>query len=159
MNSGINKKSFSCWKISSHFSSQLNLAALRSSYTIGLVLSANWGTNMERAVRRPISCLTSFMFWGLHILVIVRHLSELASIPWWVSMKPKSFAPSTPNVHFSGLSLMFVRLRDSKTSSRSLVCWSIGLHHDVVHVDLQIPTDKTLEDLIHELLVGCVPAS
>jgi len=31
----------------------------------------------------------------------------------------------------------------------------IGLHHDVFHVDLHTLTDKTLEDLIHQLLVGC----
>ena len=27
--------------------------------------------------------------------------------------------------------------------------------HDVVHIDLHKPIDKTLEDLVHEPLVGC----
>ena len=122
MTTGDDKKFFSFWKISSHFSSRLNLATLQSSCTIGLVLLVSRGTNLESAVRRPINCWTSFMLWGLHILATVRHLSGLASIPLWVSMKPKKISPSTLNVHFSGLSLMFVRLRALKTYSRSSMC-------------------------------------
>ena len=65
MTAGNVRKSLNYLKISSHRSSQANFLPFRSSWTIGFVLSANRGMNLERAVRRPRSCCTSLMLFGL----------------------------------------------------------------------------------------------
>ena len=84
------RNSLDCLKISSHRSSQANFLPFRSSWTIDLVLSAKWGTNLERAVSRPRSCCAFLTLFGLLMLSMAWHLSGLASIPRWVSMKPRN---------------------------------------------------------------------
>lgn len=69
---------------------------------IGLMCSANLGINRDKDVRRPTSRCTSFKFWGLLISNTALHLSELASIPRAVSMKPKNLPADTPKVHLAG---------------------------------------------------------
>ena len=139
--------------MSSPLSSQLNLAAFWSSWTIGLVFSVRRGTNLERAVRRPRSCCTSMMFFELLMLSISWHLSWLAFIPLWVSMKPINFPPSTPNVHFSGLSFILAPLRALNTSSRSFTCCSKESDFTTMS-STYTSTDYTFEDFVHEALVG-----
>ena len=53
---------------------------------------------------------------------MARHFSGLALIPRCVSMKPRNLPPSTPKVHFSGLSLMLNMRRASKAYARSTEC-------------------------------------
>jgi len=72
---------------------------------MGHVLSANFGRNLDMVVRRPINRCTSFTFVGLRISIMTLHFSGFASIPHYVSMKPNNFLPSTPNMHFLGLSM------------------------------------------------------
>jgi len=57
---------------------------------MGPVLSANFGRNLDMAVRQPIKRCTSFTFFGLRISIMALHFSGFASIPR-VSMKPKKF--------------------------------------------------------------------
>jgi len=115
----------SCFKVlkfCSHVSSQANLVDFFRSWIISLVLSANFGRKREMAVSLPTSRCTSLMFAGLLISMMVWHFSGLASIPPCVSMKPRNFPPSTPNVHFSWLSLMLYARKALKTCVRSAEC-------------------------------------
>jgi len=83
-----------------------NLSAFFNTFMIGLIFSANFGKNLDRDVSLPTTLCTSFRVVGLCIFNMVEHLSGLASIALWVSMKPKNFPPSTINTHFVGFSLM-----------------------------------------------------
>jgi len=115
----------SCFKVlkfCSQVSSQTNLADFFSSLIIGLVLSANLGRKREIAVNLPTRRCTSLTFVGLLMLIIAWHFSGLASIPRCVSMNPRNLPPSTPKVHFSGLSLMLYARRALKTSARYAEC-------------------------------------
>jgi len=115
----------SCFKVlkfCSQVSSQANLVDFFRSWIISLVLPANFGRKHEMAVSLPTSRCTFLMFTGLLISIMVWHFSGLASIPHCMSIKPRNFPPSTPNVHFSGLSLMLYVRKASKTSARSAEC-------------------------------------
>jgi len=115
----------SCFKVlkfCSHVSSKVNLVDFFRSWIIGLVLSTNFGWKREMAVSLPTSRCTSLMFAGLLMSMMVWHFSGLASIPRCVSMKPRNFPPSTPNVHFLGFSLMLYARKGLKTCVRSAKC-------------------------------------
>jgi len=103
---GVVSYCFKVLKFCSQVSSQTNLADFFSSLIIGLVLSANLGRKREMVVNLPTSRCTSLTFVGLLMSIIAWHFSGFVSIPRCVSMKPRNLPPSTPKVHFSGLSLM-----------------------------------------------------
>jgi len=124
MTDGDDKNSLSCLKTLSHVSFQLNFLVFRNICAIGLIHSANRGTNLDNVVNRLSSCCTSFRFFGLLISIMALHLSRLTSILVWVNIKPRNLPPSTSNTHFSRLRRMLVLLRASKTSYKSLMCWS-----------------------------------
>jgi len=89
---------------------------------MGRVLSANFSRNLDMAIRRPIKRCTYFIFIGLCISIMVLHYSGFASIPRSVSMTPKNFLLSTPNTHFSGLSLRLCFRSAVNTSTKSFEC-------------------------------------
>jgi len=119
---GVVRSCFKVLKFCSQVSSQANLVDFFRSWIIALVLSANFKRKHEMAVSLPTSRCTSLIFAGLLISMMVWHFSGLASIPHCVSMKPRNFPPSTPNVHFSGSSLMLYVRKALKTSVRSAEC-------------------------------------
>jgi hypothetical protein len=53
------------------------------------------------------------------MLVMVEIFSGLASMPWWLMMKPSSFPDGTPKTHLFGLSFQRYSHNDAKVSSRS----------------------------------------
>jgi len=113
---------FKALKFCSQVSSQANLVDFFRSLIIGLVLYANFGRKREMAISLPTSRCTSLMFAGLLISMMAWHFSGLAWIPRCVSIKPRNIPLSTPNVHFSGLSLMLYVRKALKTSARSAEC-------------------------------------
>ena len=119
------KKAFNWRNILSHSSIHQNLEAFHISCTMGLVFSASFGTNLESVVSRLINLWISLTFSELCILAIALQFLGFASMPRWVSIKPKNFPPSTSNAHLSGLNLMPWLWRAWKTSRRSLICCSI----------------------------------
>ena len=119
---GAARKAYNWRKISSYSGFQLIFAAFLKSWTIGLVFSANLGTNLDKVVNRPINLCIPLVFLGLRILMIALHFSGLASMLRWVSMNPKNLLPSTMNTHLSGFSHITCSLKALKTSCRSSTC-------------------------------------
>jgi len=115
---------FIATKASSHSLLHWNLFTFFNVFTIGYIFSANLGKNRDWDVSLPTRLYTSFKVAGLCVSRMVEHLSGLASIPLWVSMKPKNFPPSTPNTHFVGFNLMWNLRSRPNTSFRSVRCWS-----------------------------------
>ena len=72
MTVGDDKNSLSWLKMFSHVSFQLNFVVFRSICAIGLIRSANQGTNLDNVVSRPSNYCTSFRFFGLLISVTCR---------------------------------------------------------------------------------------
>jgi hypothetical protein len=60
--------------------------------------------NLFRAAMHPVSFCTSLMHVGAFMHVMTEIFSGLASIPWWLMMKPSSFPDGTPKTHLFGLS-------------------------------------------------------
>jgi hypothetical protein len=75
--------------------------------------------NLFKAAMHPVSFWTSLMQVGALILVMVEIISGLASMPWWLMMKPSSFPDGTPKTHLFGLSFQWYSRKDAKVSSRS----------------------------------------
>jgi len=115
---------FIATKASSHSLLHHNLSVFFSVFTIGLIFFVNFGKNRDRDVSLPTRLCTSFKVAELCVSRMAEHLSGLAFIPLWVSMKPKNFPPSTPNTHFAGFNLMLNFQSRPNTSFRSLRCWS-----------------------------------
>jgi hypothetical protein len=67
----------------------------------------------------PVSFWTSLMDMGAFMLVMAEIFSGLASMPWWLMMKPSSSPESTPKMHLFRLSFQWYSHRDAKVSSRS----------------------------------------
>jgi len=110
-------------KFFSHSSLYWNLSVFFNVFTIGLIFSVNFGKNQDRDVSLPTRLCTSFRVVGLCVSNMVEHLSGLASMGLWVSMKPKNFPP-TPNTHFAGFNLMLNFRSRPNTSFRLARCWS-----------------------------------
>jgi hypothetical protein len=62
---------------------------------------------------------TSLMHVGAFMLVMVEIFSGLASMPWWLMMKPSSLPDGTLKTHLFGLSFQRYSRKDAKVSSRS----------------------------------------
>jgi len=90
---------------------------------MGWVSSANFGKNLDIAVRQPIKRCTSLTLVGLRILNMALHFSGSASIPHCISIKPKNFLLSTLKTHFSGLSLRLYFRSAENASNRSFECY------------------------------------
>jgi len=110
------------WKTLSQSSVQDNFADFLRGWIMGWICSANFGRNMDMAVRQPIRRWTSLTLLELHISMMALHFSGLASIPRCVSMKPKNLPPSTPNTHFLGLSLRLYCRNAEYTMDKSCAC-------------------------------------
>jgi len=111
---------FRFWKTFSQSSFQENFADFLSSWIIGWICLASFGRNLDMAVRRPIRRWTSLTLLGLRILMTALHFSGLASMSRCVSMKPRNLPRSTPNKHFSGLSLrLYCRSAENMVVKRS----------------------------------------
>jgi len=67
--------------------------------------------------------LDSLMLVGLRISIIALHFSGLASMPRWVSMKPRNLPWLMPNTHLSGLRQRLYWHNAEKTTERSWACW------------------------------------
>jgi len=63
------RKFFSCWRISSHISSQLNFTALWNSYTIDLVFLTSRGKNLKSALTADLL----YFYYSLYNLIQIPH--------------------------------------------------------------------------------------
>jgi len=110
------------WKTFSQSSFQENFANFFSSWIMGWVCSASFGRNLDMAVRRPIKRWTSLTLLGLRISMMALHFSGLALMSHCVSMKPRNLPRSTPNTHFSRLSLRLYCRSAENTMDKSCAC-------------------------------------
>ena len=80
-----------------------------------------WSMNREikrlRAANRPVSCWIPFFELGAGDCKMVVSCAGLASIPLWVTIKPRNRPALTPKAHFKGFSFIPYSLR------RLNVCW------------------------------------
>lgn len=113
-----------CVNISSHCWVQRNLDVFLRSWMIGLIISVSLGMNWDNVVNFTTNFWTSFMFFGLHMSMMVWHLLGLASILPYVSMNMRNFPPLISNTHFLGFNLMLLFLKASKTFTRLVAYYS-----------------------------------
>ena len=83
----------------------------------GFKRSVNREIKRPRAASRPVSCWIPFLELGAGDCKMALSYAELASIPLWVTIKPRNRPALTPKAHFKGFSFMPYSLR------RSNVCW------------------------------------
>ena len=83
----------------------------------GFKRSVNREIKCLRAVNRSISCWIPFLGLGAGDCKMALSYAGLASIPLWVTMKPRNRPELTPKAHFKGFSFIPYSLR------RSNVCW------------------------------------
>ena len=88
--------------------------------------------NRPKAANRSVSCCTPFFELGARDSRIALSWAGLASLPLWVTMKPRNRPALTPKVHFKGLNFMLYALRRSKGSCRC-VAWS-GCSFDFTNI-------------------------
>ena len=74
--------------------------------------------NRPRVANWPVSCCTHFLELGAGDSRIALSWGGLASMPLWVTMKPRNRPALTLKAHFEGLSFMSYALRSSKASYR-----------------------------------------
>ena len=79
--------------------------------------------NRPKAANWPVSFYTPFLELGAGDSRIALSWAWLASIPLWVTMKPRNQPTLTLKAHFKGLSFMTYALRRSKAYCRCIV-WS-----------------------------------
>lgn len=115
---GVASVSFSCRKTSLQSSSHTKILAFIRRFIMSLAFLTILGKNLDKDVILSASLWASLTFRGLLISKMVWHLSELACIPRWVSMKPKKFLPPTLKTHFSRFNLMLYLLSWKRTSLR-----------------------------------------
>ena len=72
-----------------------------------------------RAASLPVGFCTPLRFFGFSIVIMALIFSGLASMPRAEMRYPNNCPDGTPNMHFSGLSLILYRSRLSKVSRRS----------------------------------------
>ena len=83
----------------------------------GLKWSMNWEIKPPRVANRPVSYWIPFLEMGADDCKMALSCVGLASIPLWVTIKPRNRPTLTPKAHFKGFSFIPYSLR------RSNVCW------------------------------------
>ena len=83
----------------------------------GFKRSVNREIKHPRAVNRPVSSWIPFLELGAGDCKMALSCVGLASIPLWVTIKPRNRSALTSKAHFKGFSFMPYSLR------RSNVCW------------------------------------
>jgi hypothetical protein len=71
--------------------------------------------NLFRAAMHPVSFCTYLMHVGAFMLVMAEIFSGLASMSWWLMIKPSSLPDGTPKTHLFGLSFQRYSRRDAKS--------------------------------------------
>ena len=79
--------------------------------------SVNREIKRPRSANRPVSCWIPFLELGAGDYKMASNCARLASIPLWVTIKPRNRPTLTPKTHFKGFSFIPYSLR------RSNVCW------------------------------------
>ena len=83
----------------------------------GFKRSVNWEIKRRRAANRSISYWIPFLELGAGDCKMALSYAGLASIPLWVTIKPRNQPALTPKAHFKGFSFIPYSLR------RWNVCW------------------------------------
>ena len=83
----------------------------------GFKQSMNREIKCPRAASRSVSCWIPFLELGAGNYRMALICVGLASIPLWITIKPRNQSALTPEAHFKGFSFMPYSLR------RSNVCW------------------------------------
>ena len=92
------------------------LASLRVAKK-GFKRSVNREIKCPRVVSQSVSCWIPFLELGADDCKMALSCVGLASMPLWVTIKPRNRPALTPKAHFKGFSFMSYSLR------RSNVCW------------------------------------
>ena len=79
----------------------------------GFKRSVNREIKRPRATSWPVSCWIPFLELGAGDCKMALSYVELASIPLWVTIKPRNRPALTPKAHFKGFSFMSYSLRRS----------------------------------------------
>ena len=72
----------------------------------GFKRSVNREIKRPRAANRPISCWIPFLELGANDCKMALSYAGLASIPLWVTIKPRNRPALTPKAHFKGFSFI-----------------------------------------------------
>ena len=83
----------------------------------GFKQSVNREIKRSRAANRPVSCWIPFLELGAGDYKMALSCAGLASIPLWVTIKPRNRPALTPMAHFKGFSFIPYSMR------RLNVCW------------------------------------
>ena len=83
----------------------------------GFKRSVNQEIKRPRAVNRPVSSWIPFLELGIDDCKMALSCVGLASIPLWITVKPRNRLTLTSKAHFKGFNFMPYSLR------RSNVCW------------------------------------
>ena len=83
----------------------------------GFKRSVNWEIKRRRAANRSISYWIPFLELGAGDCKMALSYAGLASIPLWVTIKPRNQPALTPKAHFKGFSFIPYSMR------RWNVCW------------------------------------
>jgi hypothetical protein len=82
----------------------MNLSDIFSSLKKGRPFSLSLLMKRPRAAIMPVSFMPSFFPVGLFIRRMASTLVGFASMPQWLTSKPRSMPDRMPKTHFSGLS-------------------------------------------------------
>ena len=102
------------WSHSSFHSARLALLRVVKK---GFKRSVNREIKRPRAANRPVSCWIPFLELGAGDYNMALSCAGLASIPLWVTIKPRNRPELTPKADFKEFSSMSYFMR------RSNVCW------------------------------------
>ena len=83
----------------------------------GFKRSMNREIKCPREANRPVSCWIPFLKLGVDDCKMALSYVGLASIPLWVTVKPRNRSALTPKAHFKGFSFI------SYSLGRSNACW------------------------------------
>ena len=115
---GLERYSLNSWNTTSHYDVHLKLFSFLNNAKKGSTFQADATKNLEKEAILPINHWTSLTKVELFISKIAWHLSGFASIPLYMSIKPKNFPASIAKTHFCGFNLNLCLRRQLKTVSR-----------------------------------------
>ena len=106
-----------CYKCPIAFLVPLGLAGPPQGSEEGSQSSVKREIKLPRAANLPVSCWISFLELGADDFKMAFSCMGFASIPLYVTMKPRDFPALTPKAHFKGFSFIPYSRRMSKA------CW------------------------------------
>ena len=109
----------------SHLSSHKNLLLPFNESKKGRHLLVTLEINLLRTAILQVKLWTSFVLLEDRMLIRAYIFLGLASIPRWLTIKPRNFSEATLNTHFSGFSFIRYFLKTTKVSKRCATWFAV----------------------------------